>query len=108
MRLPRNIVSFLLVLGIALGSAVSVASATEKAFAIPCPMHDQDHDCPCCKGDCTPAIMACSTHCSTPSNVAEITHFGKSIVMTAEKLPSLDDAVYDPFVTRPPPPIPIA
>jgi hypothetical protein len=108
MHLARKIVGFLLVLGIALGSAVSVVSATERAFAVPCPMHDQGDDCPCCKGDCTPAMMGCSTHCSIPFNAADITHFGKFIGVASEQLKSANDAIYDPFVMRPPPPIPIA
>ena len=107
MHVARNIIVFFLVLGFVLGSAMSIASATEQAFLQPCPMQGQDSDCPCCKGDCTPTMMNCSTHCSAPLGADD---FPKSCAhngVAIEQLKSSDDAVYDPFITRPPPPIPI-
>lgn len=108
MFVKRTIIVFLFVLGFALGSAVNFASATERAFAEPCPMHDQGMDCPCCKGDCNSAMMGCSSHCSMPVGAADVPSVWKLAVDVVGCPNAADDAVYDPFITRPPPPIPIA
>lgn len=108
MLVKRHIIAFLLVLGFALGSAVSFASATEQAFAEPCPMQDHGMDGPCCKGDCNPAMMGCSSHCSVPFGAPVFSSVWKQTAVALVRFNAADDAVYDPFIARPPPPIPIA
>lgn len=102
----RSITVFLLVLGFALGSVMSVASATEQAFAEPCPMQDQG-DCPCCKGDCSPAMLGCSNHCAVPISAADLPMIWQPFALSLDRPAPADVSTYDPFITGPPPPIPI-
>lgn len=108
MLLKRTIIAFIFVLGFALGTAVNFASATEQAFVQPCPMQDHGMDGPCCKGDCNPAMMGCASHCSVPLGTAGLSTVWKLPVAARERFSAADDAVYDPFIARPLPPIPIA
>ena len=107
MCLTRAIGVMFLALGLALGSMIAVASATEQAFAKPCPMHDQGADAPCCKGDCTGAMMGCSVKCSVP--YATAAPQSDEALGLRKPLPQIAWACgsYDPFIGRPPPPIPI-
>lgn len=102
----RTIAVFFLMLGFAFASTVGIASATEKAFAEPCPMQDQG-DCPCCKGDCTPAMMGCSQHCAVPMGAADLPTVWKLVASALSRPVATGDIHYDPFIAGPPPPIPI-
>ena len=105
---PRRAIAVLfLTLGLALGSVIGVASATEQAFAKPCPMHDQGSDCDCCKGDCTGAMIGCSAKCSVPFGAVALPEGTLLLRTGAETLATWSAAIYDPFLTGPPPPIPI-
>ncbi len=109
MKLTRTIAVFFLALGVALGSMAAAASATEQAFAQPCPMHDQGGEADCCKGDCTGAMMGCSIKCSVPGTAATLSDTGlksMSVVGSGPKI-AWSSTGYDPFIARPPPPIPI-
>ncbi len=102
----RSIAVFFLILGFAFGSTMGIASATEKAFAEPCPMQDQG-DCPCCDGDCTPAMMGCSQHCAIPMGAADLPNVWKLIAAAPGTPVPGNELHYDPFIAGPPPPIPI-
>ncbi|PPC98171.1 MAG: hypothetical protein CTY31_14095 [Hyphomicrobium sp.] len=102
----HTIAVIFLVLGFALGSLINVASATEQAFAEPCPMQDQG-DCPCCKGDCTPAVMGCSSHCAVSFGVADLPAAWQPFALVLDRPVTTRVSTYDPFITGPPPPIPI-
>jgi len=109
MKLTRTIAVFFLALGVALGSMAAVVSATEQAFAKPCPMHDQGGEADCCKGDCTGAMMGCSIKCSVPLNTATLSGTEPKLMSVAASAPKIawSSTGYDPFIARPPPPIPI-
>lgn len=107
MPLMRAIAVLFLVLGFALGSVIGVAAVTEQAFAEPCPMHDQGGDCPCCKGDCSGAMMGCSAKCSPSVGVVALLSLTSIVPLNSASLIGLGSDVYDPFLTGPPPPIPI-
>jgi hypothetical protein len=107
MPLNRAFAVIFLTLGLALGSVIGVAAATEQAFAKPCPMHDQHGGCPCCKGDCTGAMMSCSVVCSVPFGSAALPEATPLLQLADGQLGSRDAVAYNPFVTGPPPPIPI-
>lgn len=106
MPLSRAIAVLLLALGFALGSVAGVAAATEQAFADPCPMH-QGGDCPCCKDDCTGVMMGCAAKCSVPFGAAALPSLTKIAQVVVAKAFAARSDVYDPFLTGPPPPIPI-
>lgn len=108
MPLVRAIAVLFLTLGFALGSAIGVAAATEQAFADPCPMHDQGSDCDGCKGGCSGAMMSCSAKCSVPFGAIALPYGNSYLRAGAEPLAAWGEAIYDPFVTGPPSPIPIA
>jgi hypothetical protein len=107
MSIRRSIAVVFLALGLALGSAIGVASATEQAFAKPCPMHDQGSDCDCCKGDCTGAMTGCSVNCAVPFGAAALPDGVRHILIAAKQFVGWNPEAYDPFVTGPPSPIPI-
>lgn len=109
MKLTRTIAVFFLALGVALGAMAGAVSATEQAFAKPCPMHDQGGKADCCKGDCTGAMMGCSIKCSVPLNTATLSNIEpKSMSAEGSGLKiAWSSTGYDPFIARPPPPIPI-
>ena len=107
MKLTRTIAVFFLALGVALGSMAAVVSATEQAFAKPCPMHDQGGEADCCKGDCDGAMMGCSVKCSAPVATAALTDTEPMLVSALASTVAWNSTVYDPFIARPPPPIPI-
>ncbi len=107
MSLSRTIAVLFLTLGFALGSMISVAAATEQAFATPCPMHGQGGDADCCKGDCDGAMMGCSVKCSAPVATAALTDAEPMLVSALASTVAWNSTVYDPFIARPPPPIPI-
>lgn len=105
---PRLAIAVLiLALGFALGSVAGVALATEQAFAKPCPMEQQSDDCPCCSDDCTGAMMGCSAKCSSTVGAAALPAITSIDFSTLAAPVGMDNGVYDPFVTGPPPPIPI-
>jgi hypothetical protein len=106
MRVSSTIAVIFVILGFTLGSLINVASATEQAFAEPCPMQDQG-DCPCCKGDCTPAMMGCSQHCAVPMTAADLPIVWKLGATALGHPVSRAELHYDPFIAGPPPPIPI-
>jgi hypothetical protein len=105
MKLTRVITVFLVTLGLALGSAVSISLATEQAFATPCPM-EQKGDCPC-KDHCDSAVMNCVAKCSAP--------FGEAVLLKYARLSTLlgvlsfgtDSYLGSQFKGDPPAPIPI-
>lgn len=107
MTLRSAIGGMFLALSFVIGSIVGIASATEKAFATPCPMHDQGDHGPCCKGDCSGAMLGCSVKSSVPFAMAQPQQ-GQSLNLK-RLLPGIVWTCdgYDPFVARPPPPIPI-
>lgn len=107
MSLSRTIAVLFLALGFALGSMISVAAAAEQAFATPCPMHGQGGDADCCKGDCDGAMMGCSVKCSAPLATAALTDTEPMLVSALASTVGWNSTVYDPFIARPPPPIPI-
>jgi hypothetical protein len=107
MQLRRAISVLLLALGFALGSVVGVALATEQAFAKPCPMEHQSDDCPCCGDDCSPAMMGCNAKCSPSVGAAALPAIASVDFRTLAAPVGMDNGTYDPFVTGPPPPIPI-
>ncbi|GEM_PF-6235677 len=107
MPLTRIIAVLFLALGFALGSVVGVAAATEQALDLPCPMHDQGTDKPCCKGDCTGAMAGCSVKCAVPFGAALLPDNARLVQKTGSLLVAWDADSYDPFVAGPPPPIPI-
>ena len=107
MQIRRAIAVLFLALGFALGSVIGVSSATEQAFAKPCPMHDQGGDCPCCKGDCTGAMMGCSVKCSVPFGAVALPDHVQLVQCAAEQLVGWESELYNPFLTGPPSPIPI-
>lgn len=106
MHARHTIAVIFLVLGFALGSLMSVASATEQAFAEPCPMQDQG-ECPCCKGECSPAMLGCSNQCAVPLGAADMPKVWKPFALALDRLIFSSGSTYDPFITGPPPPIPI-
>jgi len=106
MSLSRAIAVLFLALGFALGSGAGVAAATEQAFADPCPMH-QGGDCPCCKNDCTGAMMGCAAKCSVPFDSAALPSITKVTHVTDAKAFAPSSDVYAPFLIGPAPPIPI-
>jgi len=106
MPLSRTIACLFLALGFALGSVVGVAAATEQAFANPCPMH-QSSDEPCCKGDCD-LMMNCAVKCSVPFGAAALpNHIAFASFDGANLLHGGHVTFLRPFLTGPPPPIPI-
>lgn len=107
MSFRRTIAVLFLTLGFTLGSVIGVAVATEQALAQPCPMHDQGGDCPCCKGDCTGAMAGCSVKCSVPFGAALLPDAARLVHGTGPRFVVWDADPYDPFIARPPPPIPI-
>jgi hypothetical protein len=107
MPLTRIIAMAFLALGFALGSVIGVAAATEQALAQPCPMHDLGADEPCCKGDCTGAMAGCSVKCSVPFGAVPLPDNERLVQGSGAQLVAWDPNAYDPFVARPPPPIPI-
>lgn len=107
MSFRRTIAVLFLTLGFTLGSVIGVAVATEQALAKPCPMHDQGADSPCCKGDCTGAMAVCSVKCSVQFGAALLPDTARFVQAAGAQLVVWDANTYDPFVARPPPPIPI-
>ena len=108
MSFRRTIAVLFLTLGFALASVIGVAVATEQALAQPCPMHDQGGaDNPCCKGDCTGTMAGCSVKCSVPFGGALLPDTARLVQVAGAQLVVWDASTYDPFVARPPPPIPI-
>jgi hypothetical protein len=107
MPLTRIITMAFLALGFALGSVIGVAAATEQALTQPCPMHDQGADESCCKGDCTGAIAGCSVKCSVSFGAAPLPDSVRLVQDSDAQLVAWIANSYDPFVARPPPPIPI-
>lgn len=107
MSFRRAIAVLFLTLGFTLGSVVGVAVATEQAFAKPCPMHDQGGDGPCCKADCAGAMAGCSVKCSVPFGAAPLPETARLVQDTGAEPVAWDAHTYDPFIARPPPPIPI-
>lgn len=107
MHLRRAISVLLLALGFALGSVAGVAMATEQALAKPCPMEHQSDDCPCCGDDCTPAMMGCNAKCSPSVGAAALPGMSAFVPSIRMSVFVSGTEVYDPFETRPPPPIPI-
>lgn len=109
MNLSRTIAVLFMVLGVALGAIAGGVAATEKAFANPCPMHDQGGDPDCCNGGCAEALMGCSTNCSVPVTTAMLSDTAlksMSVEVAGPKF-AWSATGYDPFIARPPPPIPI-
>lgn len=107
MSFRRAIAVLFLTLGFTLGSVIGVAVATEQALAKPCPMHDQGADKPCCKDDCTGAMAGCSVKCSVPFGAALLPDTTRLVQGTGAERVAWDADIYDPFIARPPPPIPI-
>ncbi len=107
MQINRAIAVLVLALGFALGSVVGVAMATEQAFAKPCPMEHQTGDCPCCDDGCTGAMMGCSAKCSPSIGVAALPGLTSIIPSTLSGFDGRGSDFYNPFLTGPPPPIPI-
>ncbi len=107
----RAIAVLFLALGFALGSVAGAVAATEQAFADPCPMHKdgnkKDGDGPCCKDKCAAAMTGCAAKCSAPFYAAALPALIK-VVQVAKRISFVAGSnAYDPFLTRPPPPIPI-
>lgn len=107
MSFRRTIAVLFLTLGFTLGSVIGVAVATEQALAQPCPMHGQGTDSPCCKSDCTGAMAGCSVKCSVPFGAALLPDTARLQQGVSARVAVWDTNAYDPFVARPPPPIPI-
>jgi hypothetical protein len=105
MRLTRIITVFLVTLGLALGSAVSISLATEQAFATPCPM-EQKGDCPC-KDHCDSAVMNCAAKCSTPLGEAVLLKYVRLYTLAGVLSFGTDSYLGSQFKGGPPAPIPI-
>lgn len=107
MPLKRALAVIFLALGFAFGSVAGVAMATEQAFAKPCPMEHQSDDCPCCKDNCTGPMMGCAAKCAPSVGMAALPSVAAVLPIISVKLAGLHTDLYDPFVTGPPPKIPI-
>ncbi|MGH1419425.1 MAG: hypothetical protein ACRBCJ_11260 [Hyphomicrobiaceae bacterium] len=103
----RMIAVFLMILGLALGSTVGIAAATEQAFANPCPMEHQDGDMPCCPDDCMDAMLSCSAKCASAVVVGTLPV--AAAWAWAASNPAFETVrnTYNEFATDPPSPIPI-
>lgn len=51
--------------------------------------------------------MGCSVKCSAPLATAELTDTEPMLVFASASTVAWNPKVYDPFIARPPPPIPI-
>jgi hypothetical protein len=107
MSFQRAIAVLFLTLGFTFGSVLGAAMATQQAFAEPCPMNHHGGEGPCCKAGCTGAMAACSVKCSVPFGSAPLPDTAWIVQSTSIALAAWDADAYNPFITRPPPPIPI-
>src|SRR4051812_41676108 len=105
MRVPRLITVFVLILGLTLGSAVSISLATEQAVATPCPM-EQKGDCPC-KDHCDSAVMNCVAKCSAPLGEAVLLKYVQLYALSGVLSFGTDLYLASQLNGGPPAPIPI-